>query len=126
VVAHQLDRRTTAGAGRRWSRDFVGPWTGGTFLASAASMRGRSSAGMRLPSASSFARMRDHHHARSAGESGQSVAAYRHWPPLREVVVSADGSGRTLYARRPGPGEVDAWAVSAFAGIEAEIDERRD
>jgi hypothetical protein len=45
----------------------------------------------------------------------------RLWLPLREVVINGDGSGATRYARPFGCGEVEAWAVTAFAGPEAEL-----
>jgi hypothetical protein len=55
-------------------------------------------------------------------EAGHCVAALRFALPLLEVVIHPDGTGCTKYARRLGVGEVERWAVSAFAGIEAEVD----
>jgi len=55
-------------------------------------------------------------------EAGHCIAALRFALPLLEVVIHPDGTGCTKYARRLGVGEVERWAVSAFAGIEAEVD----
>jgi hypothetical protein len=41
---------------------------------------------------------------------------------IRCRCINSDGTGATRYARRLGPGEVEAWVIATFSGIEAEFD----
>jgi hypothetical protein len=59
----------------------------------------------------------------STHEAGHCIAALRFALPLSEVIINADGSGLTRYARHLGVGEVECWAVATFCGIEAELAE---
>jgi hypothetical protein len=56
-------------------------------------------------------------------EAGHCVSALRFTLPLWRVWIGDDGSGATEYSRQfVGTGEVEAWVITTFCGIEAEID----
>ncbi len=55
-------------------------------------------------------------------ESGHAVAALYFELPLSEVLIREDGTGHARYGRRLGRAEAEGYAITGYAGGEAERD----